>query len=137
MKQETKDLLIKYGVCFGVASLIVFVVFWIKGFFTDSAAVNLQILSDGFVVSGAMLSLYAGLLYVSSEGAFLGVGYILRNVVLIFMPMGRKNHELYKDYRERKLSEAKPKGDHSVLFTGLFFLAIGVIFTIIWSVKYY
>ena len=137
MKQETKDLLIKYGVCFGVASLIVFVVFWIKGFFTDSAAVNLQILSDGFVVSGAMLSLYAGLLYVGSEGAFLGVGYILRNVILIFMPMGRKNHELYRDYRERKLSEVKRKGDRSMLFTGLFFLAIGVIFAIIWSVKYY
>ena len=137
MKQETKDLLIKYGVCFGVASVIVFVVFWIKGFFTDSAAVNLQILSDGFVVSGAMLSLYAGLLYVGGEGAFLGVGYILRNVILIFMPMGRKNHELYRDYRERKLSEVKRKGDRSMLFTGLFFLAIGVIFAIIWSVKYY
>ena len=64
MKEENKELLIKYIVCFGVASLITLIVFWIKGFFAHSIGVNIQILSDGFCVSGIMLLLFAGLLAV-------------------------------------------------------------------------
>lgn len=137
MSKETKALLIKYGVCFGAASLITVVVFWIKGFFTHNVAVNVQILSDGFFVSGALLTMLAGLLYISGEGALIGLGFILRNVVLAFIPMGRTKHELYADYRERKMSQIKKSGDHALLFTGLFFLLIGVVFTVLWYVKFY
>ena len=63
MEQEKKSLLIKYLICFGVASLIALAVIWIKGFFTDSVAVNIQILSDAFFVSGILLTSFAGLLY--------------------------------------------------------------------------
>ena len=74
MKPEKKSLLIKYSVCFGVAAIIAFIVIWIKGFFTDSVAVNVQILADAFFVSGILLTLFAGMLFVSSEGALIGIG---------------------------------------------------------------
>lgn len=83
------------------------------------------------------MTLFAGMLYVSSEGALIGIGFVLRNVVLTFIPMGRARHERYADYRERKLSEAKKNNDRCILFTGLFFLAIGTIFTVIWYVNFY
>ncbi len=139
MEKEKKSLLIKYGICFGVASFITFIVFWIKGFFTDSIGVNIQILSDGFFVSGILLTMFAGMLFISSEGALIGISFVLRNIVQAFMPMGRKNHEFYAQYRERKLAEkhVKSSSDHCILFTGLFFLAISVIFTVIWYVKFY
>ena len=137
MKEETKSLLIKYGLCFSVASLITLVVFWTKGFFTDRLDVNIQILADGFTVSGLMLTLFAGLLFVSREGALIGIGYVMRNVVLAFIPMGRAKHEKYADYRERKLGNMKKPSDHSLLITGLAFFLIGVILTIIWYVKFY
>ena len=137
MKQETKVTLTKYAVCFGIEALIAFLVIWSKGFFTQSAAVNIQILSDAFFVSGVLMTLFAGLLYVSSEGALIGIGFVLRNVVLAFIPMGRARHERYADYRERKLSEARQRNDRCILITGLFFLAIGIIFTVIWYVKFY
>jgi len=137
VKQETKEKLIKYAVCFGVEALIAFLVIWSKGFFTDRAAVNIQILSDAFFVSGIMMTMFAGMLYISGEGGLIGIGFVLRNVVLAFIPMGRARHEKYADYRERKLSEAKKPGDHCMLLTGLFFLAIGIIFTAIWYVKFY
>ena len=76
MKQENKTLLIKYIVSFCIASLITVLVFWIKGFFVHSTAVNVQILADGFTVSGLMMSLFAGMVYVSDEGALLGIGYV-------------------------------------------------------------
>ena len=137
MKQETKVTLIKYAVCFGIEALIAFLVIWSKGFFTQRAAVNIQILSDAFFVSGILMTLFAGMLYVSGEGALIGIGFVLRNVVLAFIPMGRARHERYADYRQRKLSEMKKQNNSCMLVTGLFFLAIGTIFTVIWYVNYY
>ena len=137
MKQDNKRLIIKYLVYFGIACMLMLMVFAIRGFFGDSASVNLQVLADGFFVSGLLMTLFAGLLFVSSEGALIGIGFIMRSVVLTFIPMGRMKHELYADYRERKMSELKKLKDHCALFVGLFFLAIGVILTIVWYVKFY
>ncbi len=137
MKSEKKALLTKYLVCFGIASLIAFIVIWVKGFFTDSASVNVQILSDAFVVSGLLFTLFAGMLFVSGEGALLGIGFILKSVALIFVPMGRNKHELYKDYRERKLAEKRGRSFGCILVVGLAFLITGIIFTVIWYTKFY
>ena len=137
MKQEKKALLKKYLICFAVASLITLAVIWIKGFFTDSVAVNIQILSDAFFVSGICLTLFAGMLYISGEGALIGISFVLRNVVLTFIPMGRAKHETYAKYRERKLGELKKGTDHCILFTGLGFLAVGILFTAVWYVNFY
>lgn len=137
MKQDNKGLLVKYGICFGIAALITLTVFAIKGFFTDSVAVNIQILADGFSVSGLFFVLFAGMLYISGEGALIGIGFVLRNVVLAFIPMGRKNHEVYAKYRERKMAERKKSTDHCILVTGLVYLFIGILFTVIWYVKFY
>ena len=129
MKQENKSLLTKYIICFCVAALITFIVFWIKGFFTDSIAVNVQILADGFSVSGLM--------FVSGEGGLIGITYVFRNVVLWFIPGGRLRQETYRDYRERKLSKVNKSSDHCILVTGLAFFAIGVILTVIWYANFY
>jgi hypothetical protein len=83
------------------------------------------------------MTLFAGMMYVSSEGALIGIGFILRNVVLFFVPMGRTKHELYADYRERKLKEAKKHDTRCILVTGLIFLFIGIALTVIWNVVFY
>ena len=137
MKQETKVKLRNYGICVAVEVLIAFLVIWSKGFFTDRASVNVQILADAFFVSGILMTLFAGMMYVSSEGALIGIGFILRNVVLFFVPMGRTKHELYADYRERKLKEAKKHDTRCILVTGLIFLFIGIALTVIWNVVVY
>lgn len=137
MKKENKSLLIKYSVCFGVACLITFIVFWIKGFFTHGPAENLQIVADGFFVSGILVILFAGLMFVSGQGALIGISFVLRNIVLAFTPMGRKKHEFYADYRERRMSEIKKSSDHAILFTGLLFLTVGIVLTVIWYTKFY
>ena len=137
MISEKKNLLLKYAVCIGVALLITVAVFWSKGFFTDSAAVNIQILSDGFFVSGIVVSSVAGLLFLGGEGMFISIGFVLRNVVLTFIPGGRKKHERYADYRARKLEGLKKEEDHCILVTGLSFLALGVLFSVIWYANFY
>ena len=137
MKQETKVTLRNYGICVGIELLIAFLVIWSKGFFTDRASVNVQILADAFFVSGILMTLFAGMMYISDEGALLGIGFVLRNVVLFFVPMGRMKHERYADYRARKLGAAKMHNSRCILVTGLIFLFIGITLTVIWNVVFY
>lgn len=137
MEQEKKKLLIKYLVCFAIASLITLGIFWTKGFFTDSLAVNLQILADGFSVSGFVLLAFAGMMYISGEGGLIGVSFVLRNVVLAFIPLGRLKHEVYAKYRERKMKELQESRSSAALVVGLIFFFVGLLFTVIWYVKFY
>lgn len=137
VKQKTKATWRNYGICVGIEVLIAFLVIWSKGFFAHSLAVNIQILSDAFFVAGIMMTLFSGLLYVSGEGALIGISFVLRNVVLSFIPMGRAKHEVYADYRARKLSKAHKNNNSCILVTGLIFLFIGIVFTTIWYVSFY
>ena len=137
MRQETKVTLRNYGICVGIEVLIAFLVIWAKGFFAHSLAVNVQILSDAFFVAGILMSSFAGMMYISGAGALIGIGFILRNVVLTFIPMGRERHEKYADYRARKLSKAKKHNDRCILVTGLIFLIIGIALSAVWYAAFY
>lgn len=114
-----------------------FLVIWSNGFFTEDTGVNLQIISDAFFVAGLLMTLFAVMMYISSEGALIGVGYVLRHAVLVFFPMGRLKHEKYIDYRERKLSEVKERSNRHILITGLIFVFTGIILTLVWYAKFY
>ena len=137
MEQETKKVLRNFGICVGIEVLIGFFVVWSKGFFTESQAVNLQIVADAFFVSGILMTLFAGLMFVSSEGALIGISFVMRNVVLSLIPMGRMRHEKYADYRERKMTERKKHKISPVLITGAVFLLTGIILTAIWYAVFY
>ncbi len=138
VKQENKSLLIKYLICIGVAVLLTVLVFWMQGFFTDNIAVNVQILADGFCVSGGLMTMVAGIMLISEQGALLGISFIARNFVLSWLiPGGRKKQELYKDYYERKMSQMKKQKDHALLWVGLVFFIVGIVLTVIWYAKFY
>ncbi len=137
MEQETKVTLRNYAICIAVELLIGFLVIWSKGFFTQSTAVNLQILADAFFVAGIMMTLVAGLIFVSREGGLIGIGYVMKSVFLFFIPMGRAKWERYGDYRERKLERIKDRNCGCVLVTGLVFHFIGIVLTLIWYRLFY
>ena len=133
MKKETKALLTKYAICFGVAALIAFIVFFVEGFFTNDAAHNIQVLSDGFIVSGIILTFATALIYISDTGALVGVGFTMRNAFLTFVPMGRAKMETFAKYRERVLSKKKQNNVLHILIVGVSFLFLGIVFSIIWT----
>ena len=135
MKQETKATLRNYAICFGIEALIAFLVIWSKGFFAHSAAVNLQILADAFFVSGLLMTLFACLMYISEEGFFISLGYVMRDALGFILP--RKEYERYYDYRERKMSKAKKYEKKHIFVTGLTFLIIGIALTAIWAAIFY
>ena len=132
MKKEIKSFLIRYGISFAIAALITFAIIALKGFFTDKLRVNMQILSDSFFASGVLFMLVYGLLFISSEGGFIGIGFALKRAIRVFVPIYRKNEETFAQYRERKLAKKGGRGDSCVFFTGLFFFLVSLIFLIIW-----
>ena len=59
MKKESKVTIRNYAICVGIEALIAFLVIWSKGFLVHSTAVNIQILSDAFFVSGILMTFFA------------------------------------------------------------------------------
>lgn len=131
MNKDKKSALIRYIVCFIVASAIVLFVFSLKGFFGTDAKQNMQLLHDAFFTSGVLMMLFCGLLYVSGEGMFLSLGFIFNKVIKSLIPFSHKEHETYAQYCERK-GHTKSKGNRAILLTGLFFFLISLIFLAIW-----
>jgi len=84
-----------------------------------------------------MLLAFAGMLFISGEGGLIGIGFVLRNVLLDFLPMGRMKQEVYAKYRERKMKELKEHRDICTPVVGLIFFSIGVLFTVIWYFNFY
>ena len=83
------------------------------------------------------MTLFAGLMYVSGEGALVGMGFVLRRVLIFFIPTGHTKTERYIDYRERKINAIKKFDNSYLLVTGLIFLFIGIAFTAIWYTVFY
>lgn len=133
-KEKRKTELKRYLVCAGVASAIVLGVFVIKGFFVDNAKVNMQILHDAFFVAGALLMIFGGMLFISEEGLFIGVGYAFSRVLSFFIPTINKKDESYEKYRERKLEKKKDNSSITkyVFNTGLLFFLVSLIFLFVW-----
>jgi hypothetical protein len=93
----------------------------------------MQILIDAFFSAGILFVLFSGLLFVSGEGALLGVSYVFgRAIKAVFVPFGRKDHETYAQYRERKLGTKKSGIGTPIFLTGLLFVVVSLIFLIIW-----
>ena len=91
MDKETKSsILIRYLVAFCVASFLFLSVLILKGFFTDNAKDNMHTLVDAFFASGVLMIMFYGLLFVSSEGAFLGIGFALGRALRMLVPFSKK-----------------------------------------------
>lgn len=127
MNNDKKALLKKYLICFCVGAAIVLFVFTIKSFHID-----LTVLCDAFTTAGLLMMLFFGLLFVSSEGMFISIGYIFKKTLRYLIPMYRKDEETYAQYYERKSEKLNGRADSCIFFTGLFFFLIGIIFLIIW-----
>ena len=115
------------SICFAVGGAIVLFVLALKGF-----SLQVEVLSDAFSTAGLLMILFAGVLLVSGEGAFLGIGYALKNALRLFIPALGKRWETYTRYRQRNAEKEKLQGQGVLFFAGVFFLMVGGLFLMIW-----
>ena len=127
-----KTKLLQYGITTLVVGLLSLFIMWMKDLFiqTDSQEI-MKILTDAFFAPG-MIAVCFGLLIVASNG---GTFHIFSYGLSSFANLFRKDrtkmrYKTFYDYKEAMKDEKKPYG--FILIVGLVFIAISMIFMIIW-----
>ena len=137
-KKIDKGFIIGLIVCFLVCLLITFVVIMqeIYGQNRNFAIEYRTILTDGFTISGGLMCLFYLLVYVSDEGAFDIISYSIKLVWNVTFHKNVRETNLPRTYAEyRELKRAKPRTNFKfMLFSGLFFFIIGIIFMILYFI---
>ena len=133
MNNELKKKLKKYSFA-TLAGLIVTVCLLSSfNFFSGELSLEegMKALSDSFMVPGAMFLAFGALVFVSTHGMFDGISYAGMFAVRALVPgMRRGEVQKYGDYKVAK-DEKRATGYGFILIVGLGFLAVGLIFTIL------
>ncbi len=126
MSKLAKTRLLKYGITSAACLAVTVYTAYNRGFLEATTMEDKwRILSDAFYLPGILLVLVGLLIWLSQEGALLGISYVFKSLVRLVIPFRR--HESYADYRARH--EEKDKGGFGFLIiVGLIFFAIGIVF---------
>lgn len=137
-KRITKGFVIGLIICIVINCLITFLVAMTR--ISNYPSDNIDYLvsfTDGFTVSGGLMSLFYLLVFVSDEGAFDIISYSIQLVWNVTFHKSVKDTKLPKTYAEyRALKRSKPRLDVKfILYSGLLFLLIGIVLWIIYRVN--
>ncbi len=125
-----KKTLISYGVQFVIAALIAYLVAEAQGLrIGQEAYLVCRYLSDGLFVSALVFVSFGALMWISTTGFFDIFSYAFNSLLVLFTPLKKpseqKHYYEYKSEREAK-RQGKPV-THTVLITGLIFLALSLL----------
>ena len=131
-KKEVKDIksiLIRYGITTAVGALICLGVMAIRGFFSgeNSELENLLALTDGFSVSGIMLTMIGLLVWATNHGSLDAIGFSFK--ILINVVTRKKDYPTYYEYKQQKVAKGNVKVSF-LIHVGIVFLIIAIIFTL-------
>ena len=136
MKKTSANRLLKYGITSGVCLLLAAVYFFSNIPFSEIGKVStvdlMLILCDAFFLPGTFALMLGLLMWVASEGALDGVGYLGSCLVKTLIPGKHGEFERYGEYVERKRGSRK-KGYGFLCIVGLNFLLIACAF---WAAFY-
>lgn len=134
MSKKARTRLLKYGissaVCLAVAGIYVYL-YPLNG--TDKDL--FMCLSNAFFLPGILTTFSGLLVFVSNEGVFDGVGFVLHTVVHALLPFGRfgrSGQMKYGDYVEQRRGK-NPSGYGFLILVGLVFVLIGAVFAYLYS----
>lgn len=128
MKSKTKHELAKYGCSVVSVALFVMLYLTVQNYENAPQLDRYRLLCDALSVPGVLLILLGGLVWVTNEGALLGMGYAIR--CAIFSPIPGKwpeKGEKYGDYVVRK-REKKVSGYGFLFYTGLMAVSVSLAF---------
>lgn len=119
----------------GIAVLLALPIALSQGLSLDGAASeNCGALSDGFFISGMLLTGVGSLIWISNTGFFDLLSYGVKSIAVIFMPSKRNEaFPKYYDYKceQDEKREGKPVS-YTVLIVGLIALALSALFLVLY-----
>ena len=133
MSDRLRNNLTKYGSCILVGLLLGYGYLSGYDFFALSKVDQYRLLSDAFMLPGFFMIAVGLLIFLGNEGAFNGIGFVMKRVGSFLLPFLQKEKgESYAEYTERKSS--KPTVGYGFLFIcGCGFLAVCAVFLMLYS----
>ena len=133
--KEPRKIILRYLITLAAAGGMFWLVLWVNDYWSATElAEKYKILADGFTVPGVILIMLTALVRLSSEGAFDGIGYAIRQGAYLLIPKKYK-HETYYDYKKSK-GEKKPHGYSCMFFVGVVLVLISIVFIVLHSKVY-
>lgn len=135
MNKDTRPLWQKYLLAFGIGFLIALVALLLNGAFrAGEADARMKAFSDAFLLPGVLFLLIGGLSWVASKGFCDLIGFSTTSLLGFFIPRGEdsdrgKAANLY-EYKKAKDEKGRYWLPH-VLVAGIFFLAVSVLFALL------
>lgn len=125
--------LLRYGISI-LSGLLVGAMYLVGNDFLSHGLMDrYRLLSDAFFLPGILMVLFGSLVWVSNEGAFDGVSYVVSNAFYWLIPGGRLHHyERYSDYVERKRGK-RVKGYSFLFWVGAGFVIAGFVFNLLFE----
>lgn len=130
-----KKKLLQYGITTAVGLLIAALVLKAEdiSLLWSDVPSRYSVLCDAAFVPGVLLTLIGALVWIASTGFFDGLAYGFRCVAHLFVPFVKGKAKNYYDF---KTERAEKRGEFSAAFlpiTGLAFLAVAVIFLVLFG----
>lgn len=125
--KEPRKIITRYLITLASAGALFLLVLWVNDYWNATELVDIyRILADGFTVPGVILIMLTALVRLSSEGAFDGLSYVIRQGAYLLIPRKYK-HETYYDYKTSK-GEKKPHGYSCMFYVGVVLVLIALVF---------
>ena len=138
MSSSLKNIL-KYGITSAICLALTVTYVTLRIDLTNLAAVPTvtlyRVLCDGFTVPGIIVLMLGCLVWLSTQGAMDGVGYLMSYAVKALIPGKRGDIERYGDYIERKRAN-RATGYGFLIITGLVFMGFAAIFMVLFYCVY-
>ncbi len=121
--------LIKYTICALATGIVSYLSAVAWGFKIGEPPIeNIRALSDGCFTGGFVTAGIGALMLISTTGFFDMFGYAFKSLGVLFTSLKNpKQHAKYFDYKSEK-AEKRAKPTYFMLFTGLAFIALSVLF---------
>lgn len=137
MKDEKKSGIVKYVVTALIGALIAYAAFTVRDFgAAETAAEKYRILCDSFTFPGVLLLLTAALIALSNEGALTMLGYVVGIALRGLIPGMGNRQETYAEYVERKTGKGRVKGYGFILYVGLAYFAVALVFLVLFYMNF-
>jgi hypothetical protein len=137
VKKKTAIVLLKYGITILFSALLAWTVLRLRSYSGQEELVEkYRMLCDAFTFPGVLLMLLAALIALSQEGAFLGLGYVVRYAMRFLIPGLAGKHETYAEYVESKTEKPRIKGYGFIFYIGAAFFFIALVFLALFFAAY-
>ena len=128
--KSVKWIIIKYSITIAICISITIAILFIRNFtnVTPGTKEFYRVLADSFTMPGLIYILIATLIFLINEGSLSALGYMGRTIVRTLNPHYKKDKMTYYEYsRNRK----KIRGYSCILWVGLAFFVVGIVFLIL------